>query len=291
MSSPWVAIQRNPRSGSGRRRRHLLDLIDILKRKGLRPRLFSNRERLADRLQDQAARESLVCIVAAGGDGTISDVINRYQDIPVCPFPLGTENLLCRHFGIRPDGEQVAEIISNGKRIRMDVGLVGANRFLLMASAGFDAEVIRRLHDNRKGNISHLSYLKPIFSTVLNFHYPRVRVLIDDVSEPLIGSLAVVSNVAAYARGLPITPDAKPDDGLLDVCVFRDPGVFRLFQYWLRVRRKAHLSMDGVTFAAGSRIRMESDESVPVQIDGDPAGATPCELSVLPGAMELFVPA
>ena len=80
---PWVAIQRNRTSGAGRQYRAIRSLIDGLKHYGIRSRLYSNREEL-DRAIDGPMANQLIGIVAAGGDGTLMDVINRHPD---CPLP------------------------------------------------------------------------------------------------------------------------------------------------------------------------------------------------------------
>lgn len=290
MSDPWVAIQRNPRSGSGRKRQHLRDLIAALKRQGLRPRMFRNRETMHRMVTDPERRESLVCIVAAGGDGTIGDVINRCPGIPVCPFPLGTENVLCRYLKMPLCGETAAKLIAGGQPRALDLGSSGDRRFLLMASIGFDAEVIRRLHNARSGNISHLNYIRPIVGTAIGYSYPELRVSLDDQDEPIRGSLVVAANVPAYAFRLPITPDARPDNGRLNVCIFHKPGSLQLLKYWLSVRRTAHLGRDDVTICDASRVRIESDQPVALQMDGDPAGTTDCMFEVLPAAIQVFAP-
>ena len=290
MIEPWVAIQRNPRSGSGRRKRHLLGLVQALKRHGLRPRVFSKREKLAARLAEPERREALHCLVAAGGDGTVSDLMNRYPDLPICPFPLGTENLLCKHLGIPLDEDRVAKIIATGHRRQFDVGQIGDHRFLLMASAGFDAEVIQRLHHNRTGNIRHLSYIKPILQTAFGYHHAPVRVFLDDNETPVEGSMIVVSNIPAYAFRIPITPDATGDDGRFNVVVFQRPGSFQLFRYWLMVMRRRHYECPHVFHAEAARIRLESDSPVPVQTDGDPRGTTGCEINVLANGVTLIAP-
>ena len=181
-------------------------------------------------------------------------------------------------------------MIAAGKRRQFDVGLVGGHRFLLMGSAGFDAEVIRRLHDSRRGNISHASYLKPIFGAAFGFKYPELRVFVDDCQEPVCGSLAVVSNIPAYALGLPITPDARPDDGLFDVCVFHKPGTLRLLGYGISVMRRRHTLRSDVTLIRGRTVRIESAVTCPLQVDGDPAGTTPCEFTLVPAALEVIAP-
>jgi len=288
---PWVAIQRNPRSGTGRRRRYLLDLIRAIRRRGLRTRVFTNREKLALRLADPEQRAAVHCLVAAGGDGTVGDVVNRYPGLPVCPFPLGTENLLCRHIGLPLDGETVAELIAHGPRQSFDVGLANDRRFLLVASAGLDADVVDRLHRKRGGNISRMHYAKPLLSSLWNYPFHPVRVFADDATQPVTGSLVVAANVPDYGLRLPIVPMARPDDGLLTVAVFERPGALALLRYGWQVVWKRHLRLSDVHFVTGSSIRLESDHPVPVEIDGDPWGTTNCLLSVLPGDLQLVTPA
>jgi diacylglycerol kinase family enzyme len=87
MSQPWVAIVRNRRSGTGRRREEIRALIAGLRRHGLRPRLYSKRERLSERLTQSLHGDSLVAVVAAGGDGTINDCVNRFTGVPLAAHP------------------------------------------------------------------------------------------------------------------------------------------------------------------------------------------------------------
>lgn len=291
MIRPWVAIQRNPRSGSGKRRRFLFDLASALKRHKLRPHIFSRREILAERLKDPERRAALVGIVAAGGDGTLADVANRFSGIPACPFPLGTENLLAKYLGIPLDGEMAARIIAAGNLRKFDVGQGGSGtKFLIMGSAGFDAEVIRRLHESRRGNISHLSYVSPIVKSAVQYSFPELTVTADGLPEPLVGSLVVVSNFPAYAFKLPVNPDAEPDDGLLTVRVFQKPGRWNFAKYSAMVTRRLHLDRPDVRVFKTSEVMIESAGAAPVQIDGDPFGSTSVTFNCLPGELELFVP-
>lgn len=291
MIRPWVAIQRNPRSGSGKRRRFLFDLASALKRHDLRPHIFSRREILAERLQDPERRAALVGIVAAGGDGTLADVANRFPGVPACPFPLGTENLLAKYLGIPLDGDAAARIIAAGNVKKFDVGQAGeGKKFLIMGSVGFDAEVIRRLHDSRRGNISHLSYVSPIFRSVMSYSFPRLTVRADELPEPIEGSLVIVSNFPAYAFKLPVNPDAEPDDGLLTVRVFEKSGRWNFAKYSTMVIRSRHLENDEVRVFKTSSVTIEAEANAPVQIDGDPFGTTSVTFGCVPGELKLFVP-
>jgi len=285
-----VPIQFNPTSGSGWKHRKLLELVRQLRSASLQPRLFSRRERLTAWLERPENRQDCRCIIAAGGDGTVGDVLNRYPGLPVAIFPLGTENLLAKFLGIRSSPEQVTDLIVAGKLRPLDLCTLNDTRFAIMASCGFDAAVVHRTHAARTGHITQLSYLWPTWQTLRQYRYPPLRLFLDDAETPLTGVLAEFVNVAAYALGLPVARSARGDDGLIDVRLFQQPSAFHMIRYCYKVFRGTHESLPDVISIRASRIRVESDEPVPVQIDGDPAGWTPTEIRVLPAAAEFVVP-
>lgn len=291
MQQPWVAIQRNPRSGSGPRSAVLRELIGHLRKAELKPRLFSRRERLQRYLADPDHRNGLVCIVAAGGDGTVGDVINRYPGVPIAILPLGTENLLARYLGITRSGRLVAEMIAAGKTRHIDACFAGDRRFVLMASCGIDADVLLRLNARRSGHITKRSYLQPIVESLRKYEYPEFRMYLDDDQTPLTGRLAIMMNLPVYALGLPVARSARGDDGLLDVRIFQRHSAFQMMRYFYMVAWGRHENLSDVICVKARRIRVESNQPVPVQVDGDPAGSTPVEIGIVPAAVELLAPA
>lgn len=306
MTVPWVALQRNPASGDGAKRAEILALCTHLRRLGIRPRIFSCRQRLEERLNRPNGRLGLVCLVAAGGDGTVSDLVNRFPGVPLAILPLGTENLLARHLGIPCDGQTVAQIIAQGATRQIDVGLLNGRRFTLMVSAGFDAEVIHRVHASRRGNIRKSNYIQPIWETLRTYRYPALTVSVEGESPPagrrerrapwkacrgtLAGSLVVVANLPEYALGLPIAGGAADGDGLLDLRIFERPSAFQMFRYFYNVALRRHEELADVQVARVRTVRIDSESPVPIQCDGDPAGWTPAQISILPGALTLLVP-
>jgi diacylglycerol kinase (ATP) len=285
----WVAIQRNPKSGSGAGRRQLVELVHELKHLGFRPRLFKRRERLEAWMADSHAGRQVVCIVAAGGDGTVADIINRHPGMRVALLPLGTENLLARYLGVRRSGKEVARMIAGGQVRVLDLCRLGERRFVLMASVGFDADVIRRLHESRRGNISRLSYVQPILESVRKYAYPEIRLWVDDAPHPAIARLAVITNVPIYALGLSVARNARGDDALLDLRLFQRGSAFQMLRYLCNLALGTHEKLWDVKSLRGRQVRIESDVPVPLQVDGDSAGWTPAEICVLPGALEIVV--
>lgn len=239
---------------------------------------------------DPLRRSLLQGIVAAGGDGTLLDVMNRHPDVPVAILPLGTENLCARYLGIPRDGRMVADIVAQAHTTRFDVGRLGRQRFMVMASVGFDASVIHDVHASRTGHIRRSSYIRPIVQALRTFRFPELRVTVDGHSPPTLGRMVVVANLPSYALGLQVASNALPDDGQLDVRVLQRGSVLQMFRYLGLVSTRRHDFADDVVALKGRRIRIDSDEPVPVQIDGDPAGFTPCEICIEENAGELFVP-
>lgn len=287
--TPWVAIQRNPMSGSGRRR-PLLDFVRALRRLGLHPRLYSQRTHLDQALADPDRRAALHALVAAGGDGTVLDVLNRHPGAPIGILPLGTENLVARQFGIPRDGAAAAGIVAAGRTFPLDLGRIADRRFAIMASAGFDAAVIHDAHAARTGHIGRSHYFWPIARTSWVFGFPELLVYPDDAATPLSGRMVIAANLSSYALGLPMVPTARGDDGLLDVRIFQHRSTFHLLRDLSMVMSGLHERSAGIVRLRVHRLRIESQTPVAVQADGDPAGTTPCTLSVEPAAVQLFVP-
>lgn len=290
MMRPWVAIQRNPRSGAGPRAKILLDLIAGLKRHGLRPHLFSKRERCDDRLRGLAPEDQPRCIVAAGGDGTVGDVVNRFPHLPVAVLPLGTENLLARYLEIQRSGEFVAEMIAAHRVAHFDLCTVGERRFTLMAGFGFDADVVRRVDESRQGHIRHWSYVRPLWRAFRNYNFPRMRFYIDDDPEPRLATVGFVVNMPVYGFHLPIAKSADPNDGLLDLRLFSPTSMFPFLRQFGSVIRGRHERLPNVQCLRAKTIRVECEQEVPVQVDGDPAGFTPATIHTQPAALQVLVP-
>ncbi|QDU16999.1 Diacylglycerol kinase [Gimesia maris] len=290
MSLPWVAIQRNPISGTGNRASLIMDLIRHLKQKGIRPRLFSNRERMQKLLRHQFTDAPPLCVVAAGGDGTVQDLINRYPDQRIAILPLGTENLMARYLGIPRSGVCVAEMIKEGATREVDLCQMQQKRFILMASVGFDAAVVADLTEFRKGNISHLSYLKPLWRTICSYPYERLLISTDQSTEEFTAYHAIIVNIPAYGLNLKFSPSANDQDGLLDLILFKKKGLFSTLKYLYQIVRGSHLNSPDVLRIQANRIQIRSAKPVPVQTDGDASGLTPLEITVLPRAGRFIVP-
>jgi diacylglycerol kinase family enzyme len=220
------------------------------------------------------------CLVAVGGDGTVSALLNERPGVPLTVLPAGTENLVAQHFGLGRDPKLLANTISDGRTVRVDLGLAQGRRFLLMAGFGFDADVVTRHHRSRVSRggsmrpTHRLAYVEPILRSSLAYRFPGISVEIADpgAEEMVTGTTVFLFNMPRYALGLPLAPAAQDDDGWLDLVVFREPGPFRAALYLWTALLGSHLEQPGVIHRRVKKVIITAGQPIPVQIDGDPAG-------------------
>ena len=286
-----VVIQRNPTSGSGRGARQLLSLIRELRRFNYRVRLFGSRERLDRYVGDSAVQKRLRCLVAAGGDGTVAGLVSRYPQFPIATLPLGTENLMAQYLQIPRSGRFVAQTIHKLLTQSFDTAFANDQRFLLMTSVGIDAQVVQRLHAVRTGNIRRLSYVKPILQSFLGYTFPVLSVYSADGELCGEGTHVIVTNIPAYGFRMSFSPQADPQNGQLDVRIFRRTGRVTTLLHALRTRFGLADKRGDVQRFAANKIEIRSAaDATPAQCDGDPAPCCPLRISVAPASMTIVVP-
>jgi diacylglycerol kinase family enzyme len=260
------------------------------------PQVFTEVARLAAEVRRAWESQTLRAVVAAGGDGTLALVVNRVPaGVPIVPFPLGNENLLAKHIAATANPRQTLQAIDGGQVVRLDAGLANGRLFLLMAGVGFDADVVRRLHERRTGHVRSLSYIRPILASIRHYRYPELRVHCESpdaqppASSPAPARWAFVCNVPPYAAGLQVVPDADGQDGLLDVCTFQKGSWWNGLRFFLGVLSRRHRHWADCGMYRTRRLRVESDVEVPYQLDGDPGGVLPLDVEVVPGRVTLLV--
>jgi diacylglycerol kinase family enzyme len=297
-AAPWVGIVANRASGVGRSRRLVEELVYELRRLGVPAEVAWTPAARAALVQRAAREGDCRCLVAVGGDGTVSGLLNERPGSPITVMPAGTENLVARHFGLRRDPHALARSIAAGRTVPVDVAEAAGRRFLLMAGFGFDADVVTRHHRSRISHSGHiqptsrLAYVLPVLRASFTYRFPTisVRILDPGAEEMLRGTTVFIFNLPRYALGLPFVPVARDDDGWLDLVVFRHPGPFRAFYYLCKVFCGVHLQDPSVYHRRVRKVVVTARETIPVQLDGDPGGyvlpATPAPAAQGEGGLD-----
>ncbi len=294
-----VIISANPKSGAFSRHGLVVELQKEIESLGFLCEMHTNLDQMASRCAELANAGSLRVVVAAGGDGTASRVASLIpQDIPLALFPTGSENLLAKFFSIVADPKACAQAIGKLRTKPIDVMTVNDRVFLLMASIGFDAEVVRTVHQSRRSHVSKLTYLLAICKTLFRYRWPAMNVSIKDengrVLEDVTGGWVFVFNVPRYAAGLPIMPDAIENDGYLDVGVFEQGGLMRNMWYYWNVIRGKHCAMKQWRRFHAHSIQIELPKTANTkrsqtscQADGDWVCELPVNISIVPRTLRI----
>lgn len=250
-------------------------------------------------------RDGFAAVVAVGGDGTVRSVAARLggTGVPLGIVPTGTENLAARALGFAlpiPElGAALAAAVVGGRSRRVDLGWIeprnGARtRFVVMASAGFDADVVGLLAARRRGAISHASYLGPIVRTAWSWRAPCIGCDQDAAGHVAGRGCLVAANADAYALGLDPARGADPADGMLDLVRVPGDSVAGLAASTWRLwsARRGGGGAPAALRVAAATVRF--DRPVRWQVDGDAVGGEPSSAAVLgvdPGALAVLATA
>lgn len=296
-----ILLFANPISGLGRGKAIATFLSQGLVRAsyGVRAFLDSPEKIPIDRIR---SGQPAVAAIVIGGDGTLRSVAERlFQAFnalaipPLVVVPLGTANLMAKHLGIDWHGSTAAAkiiaAIAHRKVVHLDACRANGQLFLLMAGVGMDGHIIHELDRVRDGPIDLASYVLPVALAMQKYTYPPIRVEVDGdrIFGPAPG-MAFIANAPEYGIGFPILPHASSDDGLLDVCALPCKSRAQMLDLLLRAASGEHLDVEGARYLKGIHVRVDADEPIPVQVDGEAGGFTPLEVELLPVKVPFIVP-
>jgi len=238
-------------------------------------------------------------LIVVGGDGAVRLAAPAAIEaaVPIRHVPMGTENLFARECGAGRDPQSVVQSLARARVERFDVGRIGSERFVIMLSAGFDAEVVHDLAARRTGAISHLSYASPILRRLLSWRAPRMSVVMDDGSALVRDEPGVlfVANSRQYALRFDPAARADPSDGQLDVLFLPARTAAGVLRWMIRCRLRRQFSARGARHAKTAALSFWGDPPVRLQVDGDPllvepaSKQKPAEITVEPAALPVFM--
>lgn len=288
-----LIIIANP--AAGRRKRRRLDcVLGHLRDEGADVQVvWTRREGDGTARAAEAARKGPDLIVAAGGDGTINEVLNGMAEsgIPLGILPFGTANVLAMEIGMPARADRLAALLVYGDVLTVRPGKVLGNRshlFILMAGVGLDAETIEQVSPATKRFFGKGAYLWAIVDRLRKRPLSRLEITVDETS--FTGCFAVISKSRYYGGKFPVTPEAGLDSDTFEVCVFSSARRFRLVRQIAAVRFGGHLKMDDVQVCRGRRVAVRCRDGSLYQTDGDLRGSLPVECAVSDLCVPLVCP-
>lgn len=295
-----IRIIVNPVSGRGKALRLAETVAGLLRDQGCSVDVQAT-QKGGDARRIAADSRDYAALAATGGDGTVNEVLNGLPDDrppALAMLPSGTANVFAKELGLPRDAAGLARVLREGREAIWDLGVerISGRKFLLFASAGYDAHVVHIFHAARTGPIQMWQYVYWGLKSILGYAIPRIAVEIDGATVATDAAWVTVSNVPSYGGPLVFTPRARPDNRTFEVMVQRARrrrDVVRMFgAAILRWATGFELRMNDVTFHTASRVRLTSADGapVPVQMDGDPGGHLPGDFEIVPGGIRVLAP-
>jgi diacylglycerol kinase (ATP) len=291
--SPTVVIA-NPRSGREISPSRLEALLAGFEASRLR---WTEGPGHATLLAQEAVSRGAPLVVAAGGDGTINEVVAGLTLVPgkgdLAILPFGTGNDLARSLGIPLDLLEAAAIALGGRTRSIDLVAVDGARPGLMANAsvaGLGGDLTQGLDLELKRTWGPAVYLRMALDELGAAAGFAIEIRLDDQVLELESTNVVVANGRYLGGGIPVAPAASLDDGLLDVVVLPALSTARLFGLVPRVLAGRQLRSRHVLHRRARRVRVAAAGPMPVTIDGEPAGSEPISYEVKPGALRVRCP-
>ena len=244
----------------------------------------------AEAKTERAVEQGFSTIVAAGGDGTINEIVNGIGNAPVALgiLPMGTVNVFALELGI-PFHLAAAWKVIRARKVRpIDVASANGHLFVQMAGIGLDAQIVERTRHGAKRVLGPLSYLLTA-TQVAAERPPRLRV-VSEGHPTVVGSFVLVGNGRLYGGPFSLFKEADMQDGLLDVCVFKYMNYLALVRYFRGALFGSLTKFSDVTYFKARHLIVEANRHVPLEADGELAGHAPVEFSIRRRKLRVLVP-
>lgn len=249
----------------------------------------------ATRLARIAVDQGHEVVLAAGGDGTINEVVNGLAGSTTAlgALPLGTTNVWVRELNLPLQPAAAALALLDGQVRSIDLGRANGRYFLLMAGIGFDAAVNAQVQFGDKRRLGKLAFVLQGMRLAFHFRGARSHLILDGKHVRGRVLMVVIGNSQLYGGVVRITHHARIDDGLLDVCLIKGNNVVSALYHAISfaARRYVNLPNPDIEYHRARTIQVVTRPRQPVQIDGENFGHTPMTFDVAPGALRALMPA
>ena len=252
----------------------------------------------AEQLARQAIRENCNYIIAAGGDGTLNEVVNAMaghaKQIRLGILPLGTGNDFARSLGLSKSMEKNIVTLAKARTKRLDIVKVRNNRtrhFINVATGGFSGVINEKMTRRIKRAWGPLAYLRGAAAALPKLHTYKTGITVDD-GERFSSDVynVIIANGRFAAAGLPVAPAADLSDGLLDLIIIPKLAATSLALLAAEIVLGKHLPNDAIIFRRARKIAVRARPKMCFNVDGELVGHVPAIFKIMPRALRVVVP-
>ena len=295
----------NPNAGKGKGRKDWQKISSILKKYGISYKeMFTERKGHAIELSKAAINDRYRKLLCVGGDGTLNEIVNGSFIQKACPtkeitlglIPVGTGNDWGRMFGIPHDYEGAIKIIDEGRHMLHDIGTIsyyngdirGIRYFINIAGLGFESVVVKRTNAQKdKGRSGKAIYFYNLLMSLLSYKNTRAEISIDG-SKYFADIFSLnVGNGRYCGGGMRQTPEAIPNDGILDVTVIKSMGKLEIILNLNKLYNGTILDHPKIDGYKGKNVIVSTDETLFADADGEHLGHTPVEFNIIPSGINI----
>jgi len=240
----------------------------------------------------EAVNEGFSLIIAAGGDGTIFEIINALgdHDIPIGIIPIGTSNVFASEMNIPKDVYLSFSLLLHNSPIKVDLGRVNDKKFIFTAGCGLDSFTINNLDFRFKTIFGRPSFVLTGIKSFFQYKFPKITLNFPDENIIEAGYQVMINNTKSYGGNYMLAPKASVFDGLLDVIILKRRDVFSNIRYLLSVPFEEHLKYRDISYYQTKKVILKAEQPVNIQLDSEVCAVTPAEVEVIPRGLSVILP-
>ena len=244
-------------------------------------------------LAKKAADEHADIVIAAGGDGTIhavaSGLIERESVLGI--IAMGTMNNLAHSLGIPVTIEEACTVIAQGETHSIDIGKINGQIFIEVAGLGLEAALFPAAEEIKSSNLR--STIRGVFSglkTLFTYKPIKLKIAMDGQERHHLNAIQVtICNAPIYGAHLQAAPDARMDDGLLDVVIYKNFSKLEFLKHAISISQGRRELQPKIKRRRAKFLRVSADHPVEMQADGLPHGTTPAIITIIPAALRVRI--
>ncbi|MBC1376453.1 diacylglycerol kinase family lipid kinase [Listeria farberi] len=285
----------NPAAGKNKFRKLLPDAERILTEADLEVMLVPStpEPKSTMKIARQAAESGYDMVIAAGGDGTVNEVVNGLMQVEKRPklgiLPVGTTNDYARALNMAKDPLEALRIIAKQETIHVDIGKANETEFFINNAAGGKiTEITYAVKESMKSKWGRLAYLFSGLTVLPKLSPVNVEISYNDKIFKGDILLFFVNKSNSVGGMETLCPPAQLNSGAFELLILKKVSPKKLFQLFASIKKGKHLSSPYVIHARADKVEVKSDADLNVSYDGVYGGKAPYTLEVIPDALEVF---
>lgn len=296
----WIEMKRariiyNPTSGRELFKKHLPEVLQKLEEAGYETSAHATTSSGdATRAAEIAVERRFDVVIAAGGDGTLNEVVNGLAGKDYRPkfgvIPMGTTNDFARALQIPRDIDGAVDVITAGKTIPVDIGRMNDKYFINIAGGGRLTELTYEVPSKLKTMIGQLAYYLKGIEMLPSIKASEVTIEYDGKlfeGEVMLFLIGLTNSVGGFEK---LAPDSSVNDGLFSLLILKKTNLAEFIRIATLALRGEHLNDPHVIYTKANRIKVHAPEKVLLNLDGEPGGTLPADFENLYRHLEVFVP-